>query len=147
MLAVCDEMGPRSVITAVQSLFWIGVTGAMSVYRHGPPIAGEVGVGEEHQSAELPPYGRYHSVDTGWTGTMSCMTSISRAVSILAVWGAATMFGLAFAELTRVGPVLLTLTRGHGIHAGDLLAFAAAYSVAAVLTRYLLRGSGVSSLR
>jgi hypothetical protein len=75
------------------------------------------------------------------------MTSFRRAVSILAVWGAATMFGLAFAELTRVGPVLLALTRGHGIHAGDLLAFAAAYSVAAVLTRYLLRGSGVSSLR
>ena len=76
-----------------------------------------------------------------------CMTSFRRAVSILAVWGAATMFGLAFAEVTKIGPVVLTLTRGHGIHAGDLLAFAAAYSVAAVLTRYLLRGTGVSSLR
>jgi nitrate/nitrite transporter NarK len=75
------------------------------------------------------------------------MTSFRRAVSILVVWGAATAFGLAFAAWTAVGPVLLTLTRGHGIHAGDLLAFAAAYSVAAMLTRYLLRGTGVSSLR
>ena len=75
------------------------------------------------------------------------MTSIRRAVSILVVWGAATAFGLAFAAWTAVGPVLLSLSRGHGIHAGDLVAFAASYSVSAVLTRYLLRGSGVSSLR
>ena len=75
------------------------------------------------------------------------MISIRRAVSILVVWGTATMFGLAFAELTRVGPVLLTLSRGHGIHLGDLVAFAAAYSAAVFLTRYLLRGSGTPSLR
>lgn len=75
------------------------------------------------------------------------MISIRRAVSILIVWGTATMFGLAFAELTRVGPVLLTLSRGHGVHVGDLVAFAAAYSAAVFLTRYLLRGSGTPSLR
>ena len=75
------------------------------------------------------------------------MISIRRAVSILVVWGTATMFGLAFAELTRVGPVLLTLSRGHGVHVGDLVAFAAAYSAAVFLTRYLLRGSGTPSLR
>ena len=70
------------------------------------------------------------------------MTSMRRAVSILVLWGAATAFGLAFAELTRVGPVLLTFSRGHGVHVGDLVAFAAAYSVAAVLTRRLLRPPG-----
>jgi len=75
------------------------------------------------------------------------MTSTRRAVSILVVWGAATVFGLAFAELTRVGPVLLTLSRGHGIHLGDLVAFAAVYSAAVFLTRYLLRGSSTSSLQ
>ncbi len=75
------------------------------------------------------------------------MISIRRAVSILVVWGTATMFGLAFAELTRVGPVLLTLSRGHGIHLGDLVAFAAAYTAATFVTRYLLRGSGAPSLR
>ena len=75
------------------------------------------------------------------------MISIRRAVSILIVWGTATMFGLAFAELTRVGPVLLTLGRGHGIHVGDLVAFAAAYGAAAFVTRYLLRDPGTQSLR
>jgi hypothetical protein len=75
------------------------------------------------------------------------MISIRRAVSILIVWGTATTFGLAFAELTRVGPVLLTLSRGHGIHVGDLVAFAAAYSAAAFVTRYVLRGSRTPSLR
>jgi hypothetical protein len=80
-------------------------------------------------------------------GETEGMSPTRRAVLILVLWGAATAFGLAFAEATRVGPVLMTITRGHGIHVGDLIAFAAAYSVAAVLTRYLLRGSGVPSLR
>ena len=75
------------------------------------------------------------------------MISIRRAVSILIVWSAATAFGLAFAELTKVGPVLLTLSYRHGVHVGDLVAFAAAYSAAAILTRHLLRGSGTPSLR
>lgn len=75
------------------------------------------------------------------------MTSIRRAVSILVVWGAATAFGLAFAELTKVGPVLLTVSYRHGIHVGDLVAFAAAYTGAAFVTRYLLRGAGTPSLR
>ena len=75
------------------------------------------------------------------------MISIRRAVSILVVWGTATMFGLAFAELTRVGPVLVTLSRGHGIHVGDLVAFVAAYTAATFVTSYLLGGSGAPSLR
>jgi hypothetical protein len=62
-----------------------------------------------------------------------------RAVSVLAIWGAATAFALAVAELTRVGPVLLKVTRGHGVHLGDLVALAFAYALAAVLTRWLLR--------
>ena len=62
------------------------------------------------------------------------------AVLIVAVWGAATAFGLAFAEFTKVGPVLLTLTRSHGVHVGDLMAMLASYTAAAVWTRRLLRG-------
>ncbi len=65
------------------------------------------------------------------------MPGLRRAVLIVVTWAAATMFGLAFAELTKVGPVLLTLSYGHGIHVGDLVAFAAAYSAAAFLTRHL----------
>lgn len=66
------------------------------------------------------------------------MPSLRRAVLIVVTWAAATLFGLAFAELTKVGPVLVALTAGHGIHVGDLVAFGAAYSAAALLTRQVL---------
>ena len=59
---------------------------------------------------------------------------VRRVVLLLALWGAATAFGLTFAALTAVGPVLLTLTPRHGVHEGDLVVFAAAYTTAAVLT-------------
>jgi hypothetical protein len=61
-----------------------------------------------------------------------------RIVLLLALWGAATAFGLAFAAWTSVGPVLVVLTRGHGVHAGDMVAFTAAYLTAAVLTHRVL---------
>ena len=66
------------------------------------------------------------------------MPPVRRAILILALWGAATAFGLAFAAWTAVGPVVLVFTRGHGVHVGDLVALIAAYSTAAVLTRRLL---------
>jgi nitrate/nitrite transporter NarK len=75
------------------------------------------------------------------------MTSFRRAVLILVVWGAATAFGLAFAAWTAVGPVLLTLTHRHGVHVGDLVAFVAAYSAAAALTRRFVRWPSVRSSR
>jgi hypothetical protein len=62
-----------------------------------------------------------------------------RLLLVIALWGAATLFGLAFAELTRVGPVILTISRGHGVHIGDLVALAAAYTPAALLSRRILR--------
>lgn len=66
------------------------------------------------------------------------MSTTQRTALIVVLWGVATAFGLAFAAWTAVGPVLVILTRGHGVHAGDLVAFAVAYSTAAVLTRRLL---------
>lgn len=57
---------------------------------------------------------------------------------IITAWAAATAFGIAFAAFTTIGPVVLTLTPGHGVHAGDLIAFGAAYTAAAVLTRRLV---------
>jgi hypothetical protein len=70
------------------------------------------------------------------TGAVS---PIRRVLAILVVWGAATAFAAAFAVGTAVGPVLLTLTRRHGVHVGDMVALVAAYTVAAVLTRHLLQ--------
>ena len=65
------------------------------------------------------------------------MSTTRRTVLTLALWGAATAFGLAFAAWTAVGPVVLVLTPRHGVHVGDLAAFAAAYTAAAALTRRL----------
>lgn len=62
-----------------------------------------------------------------------------RLLLVALLWIAATGFGLAFADLTKVGPVLVTLWRGHGVHVGDLLALAAAYTPAALLSWWILR--------
>jgi hypothetical protein len=62
-----------------------------------------------------------------------------RLLLVIALWAGATLFGLAFAELTKVGPVILNLGRGHGVHIGDLVALAAAYTPAALLSRRILR--------
>lgn len=62
------------------------------------------------------------------------MTGRSVWTSLVVVWVLATLFGLAVAALTRIAPVLLMLTRGHGVHLGDVIGFAAAYTAAAMLT-------------
>ena len=74
------------------------------------------------------------------TGAMSYArrATIRRVLSVVAIWSAATAFGLAFAVATKIGPVLWTLSRRHGVHVGDLLALLASYTVAALMTRHLL---------
>lgn len=74
------------------------------------------------------------------------MSTTRRALSVVGVWAAATAFGLGFAAWTAVGPVVLMLSRNHGVHLGDLVALAAAYAEAAVLTRRLVRPRGVRSV-
>jgi hypothetical protein len=65
---------------------------------------------------------------------------VSRRLALIsALWVAATVFALAIARWTAVGPIVLTLSRGHGVHVGDLVALAAAYAEAALLTRRLRR--------
>lgn len=51
----------------------------------------------------------------------------------LGVWGAATAMALLFARTTRVGPAV-HLWASHGVHLGDLAAFAIAYALAAIIT-------------
>ena len=62
-----------------------------------------------------------------------------RLALVAALWATATVFALVIAWWTAVGPVVLTLSRAHGVHVGDLVALAAAYAEAAMLTRRLLR--------
>jgi len=49
-------------------------------------------------------------------------------------WIGATMFGLAVAATTTIGPVVLRISGSHGVHMGDLVAFSVAYVVAMVVT-------------
>ena len=58
---------------------------------------------------------------------------------MIAVWVTATLLGLAVAATTRIGPTLLTVSSSHGVHLGDVLAFAAAYGAAIMITRWLAR--------
>jgi hypothetical protein len=66
---------------------------------------------------------------------------IRRAALVTAIWGVATAFALAFAEFTRVGPVLVIFSRGHGMHVGDLVVLLLIYASAFVLTRRVMRRS------
>jgi hypothetical protein len=61
-----------------------------------------------------------------------------RAVVVVLAWAAATLLGLVVAVTTRIGPVVLTVSARHGVHLGDLLAFAAAYAAAVVITLRML---------
>ena len=58
---------------------------------------------------------------------------------VLMVWAVAVAAVLLTAVDTRVGPVLFTISRRHGVHLGDVLVLLAAAAIAAVLTWLLLR--------
>ena len=58
----------------------------------------------------------------------------ARLALALLTWAAATLFGLLVAAGTRIGPVVVNLSYNHGIHLGDLVAFAGAYLVAGRVT-------------
>jgi hypothetical protein len=60
-------------------------------------------------------------------------------VAVLAViWGGAVAVGLAAARLTKLGPILFEVSGRHGVHMGDVLAFAFTFTLAAVCTAALL---------
>ncbi|MCX6463598.1 MAG: hypothetical protein NTW05_08405 [Pseudonocardiales bacterium] len=65
---------------------------------------------------------------------MTTLPSRGRATLAVLAWIGATLFGLAVAATTRIGPVVWNLSYNHGIHLGDVLAFAGAYLVAALVT-------------
>jgi hypothetical protein len=46
---------------------------------------------------------------------------------ITAVWLIATAISLGIAAKTSIGPVVLKLSKNHGVHAGDLAGFAGCY--------------------
>jgi membrane protein DedA with SNARE-associated domain len=60
---------------------------------------------------------------------------------IVLVWGVATLLGLLVAATTRIGPILVTVARTHGVHLGDAVAFLVCYLAAAALTLRIVRST------
>jgi hypothetical protein len=58
---------------------------------------------------------------------------------LTAVWGLTVAVTLLFAHVTAIGPTVLTLTRTHGVHLGDVAFALAAFAVAALITLQLSR--------
>jgi hypothetical protein len=82
---------------------------------------------------------------SGRHGRLSYVTTIDmpragRVLLVGATWVLATLFGLGVAATTTIGPTVLRLSYNHGVHLGDLVAFAGAYAVAAMITASLLDG-------
>jgi hypothetical protein len=64
----------------------------------------------------------------------------ARRAGVVIAWIAATLLGLTVSATTRMGPIVFTVSAHHGVHFGDLLAFAVAYAAALVITLGLLLG-------
>lgn len=54
--------------------------------------------------------------------------------AIAAAWSAAGVLSLTFAAETHVGRVVVSLSRNHGVHAGDVLAAGAFATLAALFS-------------
>ena len=61
-----------------------------------------------------------------------------RIGAVAGIWVVATVVVLVIAAETKLGPIVLVLSRRHGVHAGDVLALVLAYAAAGMLTRLLL---------
>jgi hypothetical protein len=71
------------------------------------------------------------------TGRPRC--SLVRVLACLAVWAVASAASLVVAAETSVGPVLLSLTHNHGVHAGDVVAVLGGTAIAIIATLAILR--------
>ena len=62
-----------------------------------------------------------------------------RLAEVAGVWGLTAAIALLFAHVTAIGPILLRLSRTHGVHLGDVVFAVLAAVLAALVTRQLLR--------
>lgn len=61
-------------------------------------------------------------------------SGITHAMVVLCAWGLAAVVTMAVASESKIGPVVLTLTRTHGLHAGDVAAFLVMSLFATIVT-------------
>jgi hypothetical protein len=66
-------------------------------------------------------------------------SSLRIAALVVLVWSVAASFALFFASVTKIGPVLIKFSRGHGIHLGDALVFVLVIAAASSITWALVR--------
>jgi hypothetical protein len=64
---------------------------------------------------------------------------LRKPVLIGITWIAATAICVVFSVATKMGPVVISVTRRHGIHLGDLIAFGLCYAVAIFVTYTIVR--------
>lgn len=61
-------------------------------------------------------------------------SGVTHAMVALCAWGVAALVTMAVSAETKIGPVVFTLTRNHGLHAGDVAAFLIMSFFATVVT-------------
>lgn len=71
----------------------------------------------------------------------------SRLALVACAWVGATLFGLAVAAGSTIGPIVVNLSQNHGVHLGDLVASGAAYLVALIVTITVLTPLNPASCR
>ncbi|MHA6795609.1 hypothetical protein ACVGVM_19125 [Pseudonocardia bannensis] len=60
--------------------------------------------------------------------------TVRQLVLIATTWIIATAMALLVAAETKLGPIMLRLTEGHGVHLGDLVALAVCFTSALLIT-------------
>jgi hypothetical protein len=66
-------------------------------------------------------------------------SKVRTAALVVLVWSLAALAALFVASDTRIGPVLIKISRGHGIHLGDALVFVLVTAAASSVTWLLVR--------
>jgi hypothetical protein len=61
------------------------------------------------------------------------------AALVVLIWSAAALAALVFVSDTKIGPVLIKFSRGHGVHLGDALMFLLVMAAAGAMTWLLVR--------
>ena len=100
-------------------------------------MAGISGGGRLSCPGSRPPVGASRVTHTRYqlpgVGRETAAVNRPHPAWLLGVWGGATALALLFAHTTRVGPAV-HLWASHGVHLGDLGAFAISYAGATSLT-------------
>lgn len=63
---------------------------------------------------------------------------VGKLLLVLTTWGIAVFVVLGAAATTRIGPVLYTISRRHGVHAGDVVVGTVVFCVALLVTAMII---------